>query len=91
MSWNQNGYMSIYIWGQHLFSRMYKSIFYYFYIHLLLYTVAMQNRTHSREICLRFLSCVQNKREWCTKMAVTTVLYISLSITQRLSEKDTAN
>lgn len=82
--------MSIYIWGQYLFSRMYKSIFYYFYIHLLLYIVAMQSLTQSREkydVCLKFFQlCTKTKREWCTQTAVT-VLYISLSITQTLSEK----
>lgn len=56
--------MSIYIWGQYLFSRMYKSIFYYFYIHSLLYTVAMQNLRQSRDVWLvsEVLTCVQQKR-----------------------------
>lgn len=70
MSWNQNGYMNIYIWGQYLFSRMYKSIFYYFYIHLLLHTVAMQNLTQSRELwrLSDAFSCVQNKNNGAPKL-----------------------
>lgn len=80
LSWNQNGYMSIYIWGQHLFQECIS--LYYFYIHLLLSIVAESN-TKQRYMTSVWRLCTKNKRKMVHQNV--TVLYISLSVTQRLN------
>lgn len=55
---------------------------YYFYIHILLYTVAMPKLRHNVEknaVSPRFSVVYKNKRKWETQMAAT-VLYIPLAV-----------